>query len=185
MSSHEPQGGAAASADELLDERDRDVLDMLREYYERLDPMPGSLVERSLFAIAVQDIDTEAFQLAKQYRLESSGARGGSEGGAGDRAAGEEARVVTFDSDSLTIMIRISQLGGFVRIDGWLAPPQACLVELRSGERTVGAEADAEGRFVFDAIPRGLAQLVVRLDGSDETLTGARGQSILTPAIVL
>jgi hypothetical protein len=196
MSTHEPQGGAA-SADELLDERDRELLDMLRECYETLDPMPDGLVERSLFAIAVQDVDAEVFQLAEQYRLESSGARGGSENsgdgegevtgigagvGAGD---GEEARVVTFDSDSLTIMIRISQHGDLVRIDGWLAPPQACLVELRSGERTVGADADAEGRFVLDAIPRGLAQLVVRLGGNGETLTGSRPQSILTPAIVL
>ena len=182
MSIHEPQGGAA-SADELLDERDRELLDMLRECYETLDPMPDSLVERSLFAIAVQDVDAEVFQLAEQYRLESSGARGGSENSSdGD---GEEARVVTFDSDSLTIMIRISQHGGLVRIDGWLAPPQACLVELRSGERIVGADADAEGRFVLDAIPRGLAQLVVRLGGNGETLTGGRAQSILTPAIVL
>jgi hypothetical protein len=167
--------------------------------------MPDSLVERSLFAIDVQDIDAEVFQLAERYRLESSGARGGSEndaddederGGGGERGsgggdvgtgvgAGEEARVVTFDSDSLTIMIRISQLGGLVRIDGWLAPPQACLVELRSGERTVDADADAEGRFVLDAIPRGLAQLVVRLGGDGKTLTGGRRQSILTPAIVL
>jgi hypothetical protein len=167
---------------------------MLRECYEQLDPMPASLVERSLFAIDIQDIDAEIFQLAEQYRLEPSGTRGGTENGSGangdegereGEGVGEEARVVTFDSDSLTIMIRISQLGGLVRIDGWLAPPQACLVELRSGERTVGADADAEGRFVLDGVPRGLAQLVVRLGGTEKTLTGGRGQSILTPAIVL
>lgn len=185
MSRHEPPG--AWAAEDLLDDRDEDLLNTLRECYERLDPMPDSLIERSLFALAIQDIDTEVFQLAEQYRLEPSGARG-SEGGEDDRdreGEGEEARVVTFDSDSLTIMIRISQLGGLVRIDGWLAPPQACRVELRSGERVVGADADAEGRFVLDAIPRGLAQLVVRLGGSEETLTGGRRQSILTPAIVL
>lgn len=192
MSGYEPLGGGA-SADELLDERDDELLSMLRECYEAIDPMPDSLVERSLFAIDVQDIDAEVFQLAEQYRLEPTGTRGSSESASEDGVdgdgdgdgMGEEARVVTFDSDSLTIMIRISQLGGLVRIDGWLAPPQACLVELRSGERTVGADADAEGRFVLDAIPRGLAQLVVRLGGNGETLTGGRGQSILTPAIVL
>ncbi|MGH6656117.1 MAG: hypothetical protein ACRDVE_13045 [Actinocrinis sp.] len=175
MSAAEPAGPAA----ELLDELDDELLRTLRECHERLDPMPDGVVQRSLFALAVQDIDAEVFRLAEQYRLEPAGVRGGE---AQQDGGGEEARVVTFDSDSLTIMIRISQLAGAVRIDGWLAPPQACRVELRSGERTIAAAVDDEGRFVLDAIPRGLAQLVVRLG---ESLTGGPGPSILTPAIVL
>ena len=162
-----------ASATEPLDEHDEELLRILRECHEQLDPMPDSLVQRSLFALAVEDIDAEVLRLAEQYRPAGAGARGGE---------GEEARVVTFDSESLTIMIRISQQTSTVRIDGWLAPPQVCRVELRSGERTLGAQVDAEGRFVLDAIPRGLAQLVVRLG---EALTGGCGPSILTPAIVL
>ncbi len=156
----------------LLDERDEELLGVLRECHQLLDPMPDSVVQRSLFALAVEDVDAEVFRLAEQYRAEPAGTRG----------AGEEARVVTFDSDSLTIMIRISQQAGSVRIDGWLAPPQACRVELRTGVRIMAAAADDEGRFVLDAIPRGLAQLVVRLG---EALTGSPEQSILTPAIVL
>jgi hypothetical protein len=164
---------ARASATELIDERDEELLRLLRECHEQLDPMPDSLVQRSLFALAVEDIDAEVLRLAEQYAPVGSGTRG---------AEGEEARVVTFDSDSLTIMIRISQSTDTVRIDGWLAPPQACRVELRSGERTLNAAVDVEGRFVLEAIPRGLAQLVVRLD---ETLTAGGGPAILTPAIVL
>ncbi len=170
MNASDPPGGPAA---ELLDERDEELLHTLRECHEQLDPMPDSVLQRSLFALAVQDIDAEVFRLAEQYRPEPAGA--GARGG-------EEARVVTFDSDSLTIMIRISQQGGSVRIDGWLAPPQACRVELRTGEQVMAAAVDAEGRFVLDAIPRGLAQLVVRLG---EALTTSPEQSILTPAIVL
>ncbi len=162
-----------ASAAELLDERDEELLRLLRECHEELDPMPDSVVQRSLFALAVEDIDAEVLRLVEQYRPVDAGVRGGE---------GEEARVVTFDSDSLTIMIRISQQAETVRIDGWLAPPQACRVELRSGERTLAAAVDDEGRFVLDAIPRGLAQLVVRLG---EALGGGGGTSILTPAIVL
>jgi hypothetical protein len=161
------------SALELLDERDDELLHLLRECHELLDPMPDSLVQRSLFALAVQDIDAEVLSLAEQYGPVGAGVRGGD---------GEEARVVTFDSDRLTIMIRISQQADTVRIDGWLAPPQVCRVELRSGERVVDAAVDAEGRFVLDAIPRGLAQLMVRLDDSP---TGGGGASMLTPAIVL
>ncbi len=37
----------------------------------------------------------------------------------------EQSRTITFDSDSLTIMIRIdSNNDGTARVDGWLAPPQ-------------------------------------------------------------
>jgi len=172
MTADESAGLAAG----LLDEADEELLRTLRECHERLDPMPDSVVQRSLFALAVEDVDAEVFRLAEQYRAEPAGARGGT------GTEGEEARVVTFDSDSLTIMIRISQLTGTVRIDGWLAPPQACRVELRTGADVMGAAVDEDGRFVLDAIPRGLAQLVVRLG---EALTGGGGPSILTPAIVL
>jgi hypothetical protein len=161
-------------AAELLDDLDDAILRALRESCEELDPMPDSVVQRSLFALAIQeDLDAEVFRLAEQQREPAlAGARGG----------GEEARVVTFDSDSLTIMIRISQQAGAVRIDGWLAPPQTCRVELRTGAEVLRAPVDEEGRFVLDAIPRGLAQLAVRLG---EALTGGSEQSILTPAIVL
>jgi hypothetical protein len=162
----EGRSGAAGQ----LDARDEELLGLLRECHETLDPMPDSLVQRSLFAIDLQDLDAEVFRLAERHDLASAGARG------------EEARVVTFDSDSLTVMIRINPQDRTVRIDGWLAPPQACRVEVRSGERTLDADVDAEGRFVVEAIPRGLAQLVVRLG---EALTGGGGPSILTPAIVL
>ena len=163
----------SASAAQLLDERDEELLRILRECHERLDPMPESVVQRSLFALAVEDIDAEVLRLVEQHRPAGAGVRG---------AEGEQARVVTFDSDSLTIMIRISRQTGTVRIDGWLAPPQVCRVELRSGDRLLTAAVDVDGRFVLDAIPRGLAQLVVRLG---ETLTGGGAPSILTPAIVL
>lgn len=153
-----------------LDERDEELLALLRECHEAADPMPDSVVQRSLFAIALQDLDAEVFRLAGERALAASGTRG------------EEARVITFDSDSLTVMIRISQQSSTVRIDGWLAPPERCRVELRSGERVIATGADDEGRFVLDAIPRGLAQIVVR---RGESLTTGPEQSILTPAIVL
>lgn len=164
--STEGRTGAAGQ----LDARDEELLDLLRECHETLDPMPDSLVERSLFAIDLQDLDAEVFRLAERHELESVGARG------------EEARVVTFDSDSLTVMIRINPQDRTVRIDGWLAPPQTCRVELRTGGRVLSTGVDEEGRFVLDAVPRGLAQLVVR---PGESMTGGAEQSILTPAIVL
>ncbi|HXF22466.1 MAG TPA: hypothetical protein VN597_18530, partial [Streptosporangiaceae bacterium] len=50
-----------------------------------------------------------------------------------------------------------------VRIDGWLAPAAALQVELRLPEPAVPRTetADQAGRFSFDGVPHGLAQLVV------------------------
>src|SRR6185437_5602251 len=72
-----------ASAAELLDERDEELLRWLRECHEELDPMPDSVVQRSVFALAVEDIDAEVLRLAEQYRPEAAGVRGGEGGGAG------------------------------------------------------------------------------------------------------
>lgn len=165
-----PDHGRAASGE--LDAYDLELLDLLRECHTLADPMPDSVLQRTLFALAVRDLDAEVARLAEQSAHEFAGARGG-----------EEARVVTFDSDSLTVMIRISQSGAAVRIDGWLAPPQSCRVELRAGQELLATGADAEGRFVLDAVPRGLAQFVVRI--GDESAADGAGRCVLTPAIVL
>ena len=52
---------------------------------------------------------------------------------------------------------------GLVRIDGWLAPAAALQVELRLPEpaRPRIVTADAAGRFAFDGVPHGIAQLLV------------------------
>ena len=75
----------------------------------------------------------------------------------------EQSRTITFDSESLTIMIRIDANGdGTVRVDGWLAPPQRREVELKTAADPLSAASDEQGRFAFRRVPRGTAQLVVR-----------------------
>ena len=54
-----------AAARGLLDERDEELLGLLRECHEQLDPMPDSVVQRSLFALAVEDIDAEVLRLVE------------------------------------------------------------------------------------------------------------------------
>ena len=64
--------------------------------------------------------------------------------------------------DSITVMVTVSQEGhdGF-RLDGWLAPAAALSIELRRSEASVSTSSDEDGRFVFDNVPPGLAQLVL------------------------
>jgi hypothetical protein len=65
-----------------------------------------------------------------------------------------------------------------VRLDGWLAPPAAHRVELRTEAGCLETSADADGRFAVADVPHGLAQLVVH-----PAAGGTR--SVVTPSVVL
>ena len=100
------------SADEPLDDVDFGLLDDIRELFQATDPMPADLPERILFSLALRDLEIEVARLAEEEQL-TVAARGA-----------EQSRTITFDSDSLTIMIRIeANQDGTMRVDGWLAPP--------------------------------------------------------------
>jgi hypothetical protein len=93
----------------------------------------------------------------------------------------EVSRTITFDSSSLTIMIMLADpdAGQTVRIDGWLAPPAAHEIEVRTTEGSLVIQADGDGRFVADEVPCGLCQLVVRV------VDAGRSRLVVTPSIVL
>lgn len=161
-----------------LDGVDQEILEQLRAVYALVDPPPADLNERVRFAIALESIDIEVARLQEEM-VAGSGARGT-----------ERTRTITFDSESVTIMISVVDHGSDqVRIDGWLAPAGRRQVELRIGGSppsargvTRAAMTEETGRFVFDGVDRGLAQLVVHLatdTGVDLTTT------VVTPPLML
>jgi hypothetical protein len=162
--------------DAWLDDTDQAILEWLAALANRLDPPPADLDERTRFVIALDVVDIEVAQLSEDL-LVGSGAR-----------ATERTRTITFDADSRTIMVTVvDRPDGRLRLDGWLAPPAALPVELRlsappdlepeSGAHTHAVTSDGSGRFVFDGVPRGLAQLLVGSPGA--------GTRVVTPALVL
>ena len=158
------------SAADPLDDLDGTVLSRLSSVYGRIDPPPADLTDRVMFALALEDLDIEVARLGED-QLVGSGARGA-----------ERIRTITFDAASRTVMMTIADRpDNLVRIDGWLAPGAAVRVELRLPEPTGArqAYADDAGRFVFESVPHGLAQLLVHpADGSD-------GPVLVTPSLVL
>jgi len=158
----------------------QDPLATIRQLFESLDPMPSDLPERIRFSLALHDLDAEVARLTSAADELALTARGA-----------EESRTITFDSDSLTIMIRIdSNPDGSVRVDGWLAPPKYCRVEIRTADNTITMMADEAGRFVFPSVPHGTARLVVRPPETSAANDHAQAKpgvvkSVITPALVL
>ena len=137
---------------EPMDELDLSILDNLATVYSVVDPPPPELDLRVRFALDLEDLDNEVARRTED-ELVGSGAR-----------SSERTRTITFEADSRTVMITVVERpDGLVRMDGWLAPAAALRVELRVAEPadTRSELADETGRFVFDEVPRGLAQLLV------------------------
>jgi hypothetical protein len=159
-----------SSPDEPLDDTDLRLLDGIREIFQAADPMPEDLPERIRFRLALRDLEIEVARLAEEEQL--AGVRGT-----------EQSRTITFDSDSLTIMIRIDgNRDGTARVDGWLAPPQRRELEMKTTAESLSISSDEQGRFAFARVPRGMAQLVVHL--AEQGPDGA-GRSVVTPALIL
>lgn len=168
----------AGARDAPWDETDDAILRHLALVHTLVDPPPPDLDERVRFAIAVEGADFEDadFEVARlrEDMLVGSGAR-----------STERPRSITFDSESLTVMVTVVvRPDGHRRVDGWLAPPAALRVELRtaggrSGDQhaTQAVTADDTGRFVFDRVRPGMAQLLIH---------GARPElTVVTSSVVL
>jgi len=158
-----------ALASQPIDAQDERVLDRMAALFDRLDPVPAGLVDRITFGITLDALHAEIAELQRAGDF------------AGVRSTGAtEAKTVTFTSASLSLMITISTTSAETsRIDGWAAPGGGAEVELRSVGRVLTQIADTNGRFVFDDVPRGLAQFVVRQPGDEPRTT------VVTPTLEL
>jgi hypothetical protein len=157
--------------DGQLDDFDLGLLDDIRELYQAVDPMPADLPEQIRFFLSLRDLEIEMARFVDE-EMSAAGVRGA-----------EQSRTITFDSESLTVMIRIdANKDGTVRVDGWLAPPQRRQIEMKTVVDPLRVSSDEQGRFAFDRVPRGTAQLIVR---PAEQGPGGAGPAVVTPALIL
>jgi len=159
--------GLAELAAGQIDAQDARILTQTAALYDSLDPVPNGLVDRIQFGITLDALHAEIAELQRSGDL------------AGVRSSeATESQTVTFTSASLTTMVTITPTSADrVRIDGWAAPGGGVLVELRIVGAELNTTADADGRFVFEDVPRGLAQFVLR------PASGAAQPSVVTPSI--
>jgi hypothetical protein len=152
-----------------LSPADAELLDALRGMWELQDPVPADLAERVLFSLELEDLEFELLQLEADL-LTPTGSRGE-----------ERARTVTFTSESLSVMVTISPSATkAVRLDGWIAAGGGLQVELRFTGGGKRERADEDGRFVFDQVGPGMAQLLFHPTPDAEI---ALVRTVVTPAI--
>ena len=150
-----------------IDESDVRVLRDIGDLFETLDPVPAGLVDRIAFGITLDALHAEIAELQRGAVL--AGAR---------NEDVTSAQTVTFTSSAMSTMVTITPTSADrVRIDGWIAPGADVAVELRLVGESRSTVADADGRFVFDDVPRGLAQFVLRPPSDAGT--------VVTPSIQL
>jgi hypothetical protein len=151
-----------------LDDVDVELVRRLAGLWQAADPAPDDLVERLQFGITLDALHAEIAELQRVDGL--VGARGGD---------ATDVQTITFTSSQLTTMITVSPISsGRVRVDGWAAPGAGLRVELRVESGNLQAVADDDGRFVFEDVPSGLGQFVLR--PADPTAT-----AVVTPSIDL
>jgi hypothetical protein len=145
---------------------DDELMAQVARLVDELDPPPAGLVERSQFAIAIDDIDVEAARWANDRPL--AGVRGGMPG------------TITFFVGDLTVMVNVTRTGERQRIDGWLVPAGEHDVEVRVADHgSAATTADEGGRFVLTEIPRGTTQILVRMNATE------RPRTVVTPTVDL
>jgi hypothetical protein len=171
---------------------DEGLLALTRSVFEVVDPVPPGLTERVRFAVALAGLEGEVARLTNGAgtagNLEVSLLYEHSDTVALARGAPEESRTITFDSSDLTIMIRIdANADGTARVDGWLAPPRRCKVEIALVGGALEEAADDDGRFAFPCVPRGTVRIVVRPPERGSVPDGgpAEAKAVITPALVL
>lgn len=152
---------------EPLDELDRHILAELRSTLDDADPVPADLDERVRFALTVHALRAEIAEL-ERVPAELSGVRS---------ADYTQVRTVTFSSESLSAVVTSTHLDERTcRLDGWIDGVIA-EVEVRAQDRTQTTAVDADGRFAFTGVRRGLVQLVFR------PVPDSDAKPVITPAM--
>jgi hypothetical protein len=132
------------------------LLEIVRDVWERHDPVPAHLVAamQAAAALADSDLDLELMELVERS-TELAGARG---------STSYTLRFVHGDTD---LLLRIAVDNGRSRVDGWIVPPEPMTIRALPGEQpdTHEAVVSDSGRFALTDLPVGVLRL--RLEPHD------------------
>lgn len=161
-----------ALAGQPLDDLDADLLATVAEVLTTRDPPPSGLVERATFAVALEELHVEVATLQREATTSERGL-------VGVRSTDDATLTMTFTAAAVALTLAVVETStGRHRMDGWVTSAQPVTVTLRLGERDPERRMVEDGRFVFEAVPSGMVQVLVSSD-DDDTAT------VVTPVFEL
>jgi hypothetical protein len=139
----------------------------LRAMWRDADPVPDTLVERMIAAVAADDLNHE-YALLTLIEDRLGAVRGDT-----------DALTLQFSDGTTSILLHVTaSAGGLRRVDGWVDTLAAEIVLVQGDEvETIRTTSPAEtGRFVFDEVPPGLTtvRLTTTVGGEERTLATPR-----------
>lgn len=142
----------------------------LRAMWRDADPVPDTLVERMIAAVAADDLNQEYALLTLI------------DGHLGAVRGDTDALTLQFSDGTTSILLHVTaSAGGLRRVDGWVdtSAAEIALVQGEDGERVRTTSPAETGRFVFDEVPPGMT--TVRLT----TTVGGEARTLATPRFEL
>jgi hypothetical protein len=152
-------GALEEAASRPLDATDDNLLREVAQLLMDVDPVPEDLVQRIQFSLALDEMYAEVAAITRMP-MDAMSVRGDT--------TGTRTETLTFSAQRLSAMVTVSRSDDGVRIDGWVAPAGATAVRLRMQDEQRETEVDEAGRFVFEGLPEGFAQLSFHPVDGDE-----------------
>lgn len=141
----------------MTDADDAAMFARLRELWEDADPVPATLIDRMVAAVAAEGL---AHEYALLTLVEHRGTAVRSE---------TDALTLQFSDGTSSILLHVTTTAdGRRRVDGW-TDADATEIRLAQGERSSTTSPAEHGRFAFDSVPAGLTRVLVTIrEGSEQ-----------------
>lgn len=149
------------------DRQDAELFARLRSLWRDVDPMPASLIDRMIAAVAAEGL-SEEYALLTLVDDPLGAVRGDA-----------DTLTLQFSDGTTSILLHVTPTAnGRHRIDGWVDTATA-EIEVRQGDRIRRTTPSETGRFAVDEVPDGLTS--VRLT----TMVGGEERILSTPQFEL
>ncbi|MCM3778487.1 hypothetical protein [Microbacterium hydrocarbonoxydans] len=141
------------------DQEDAALFARLRDLWRDVDPMPATLIDRMIAAVAAEGL-SEEYAMLTLIEQPLGAVRGDT-----------DALTLQFSDGTTSILLHVTRTAsGRHRVDGW-ADTAAATIELRQGERVRRTAPSETGRFAFDEVPDGFTRVRLTTTVGDEERT--------------
>lgn len=143
----------------MSDHEDAVTFATLRTLWSEVDPVPATLIDRMVAAVAADGLNREYALLTLV------------EGQLGAVRSEADALTLQFSDGVTSILLHVTTTStGNRRVDGWVDTAAAEIV-LTQGEKSRTTSPADTGRFVFDNVPTGLSRVHLTSTIGDHTRT--------------